>query len=137
MKKLLSLFLFVSLFGCSSKVNLEAETKAIRAAETWLDLVDNGKYAESWEQSAQYFQSAIAKDEWEKTISVVRNPLGKVVSRELKNKSYKTTLPGAPDGEYVIIQYKTSFENKKFVVETVTPMLDNDGNWKVSGYYIK
>jgi hypothetical protein len=48
-----------------------------------------------------------------------------------------TSLAGAPDGEYVVIQYETSFENKKSSIETVTPMLDKDGKWRVSGYYVK
>jgi hypothetical protein len=46
-------------------------------------------------------------------------------------------LPGAPDGQYVIIQFETSFENKQNAVETVTPMLDTDSQWRISGYYIK
>ena len=41
------------------------------------------------------------------------------------------------DGQYVIIQFKASFENKKSAVETITPMLDQDGTWRVSGYYMK
>ena len=44
---------------------------------------------------------------------------------------------GRPDGEYVVILYDTSFENKKSAVETVTQMIDKDGNWHVAGYYIK
>ncbi len=48
-----------------------------------------------------------------------------------------TSLPGAPDGEYVVIQIQTSFENKKSAVETITPMLDKDGRWRVSGYQIR
>jgi len=63
--------------------------------------------------------------------------LGKIVKRKLKSTQFTHTLPGSPDGEYVIIQYETSFEHKKSAVETVTPMLDKDGNWRVSGYYIK
>ncbi len=47
------------------------------------------------------------------------------------------TLPGAPDGEYVVIRYRTEFENKMKAVETVTPMLEADGAWRVSGYYIR
>ena len=31
----------------------------------------------------------------------------------------------------------TSFQNKKSAVETITPMKENDGKWRVSGYYIK
>jgi hypothetical protein len=66
----------------------------------------------------------------------VRKPLGAVVSRQVKSKTYTTSLPGAPDGEYVVIKYDTSFENKRASVETVTPMRDSDGTWRVSGYYI-
>jgi hypothetical protein len=60
-----------------------------------------------------------------------------LISRKLKSKKYTTSLPGAPDGKYVVIQYETSFEHKKSAIETVTPMLDKDGKWRVSGYYIK
>jgi len=48
-----------------------------------------------------------------------------------------TSMPGAPDGEYVVIQFESSFANKKSAVETVTPMKGEDGVWRVSGYYIK
>jgi hypothetical protein len=67
----------------------------------------------------------------------VRKPLGKVIKRNVKSKQYTTSLPSVPDGEYVVIQYETSFENKESSIETVTPMLDKDGKWRVSGYYIK
>ena len=48
-----------------------------------------------------------------------------------------TSMPGAPDGEYVVIQYSTNFQNKKSAIETVTPMKNKGGEWRVSGYYIK
>lgn len=70
-------------------------------------------------------------------VSVARKPLGAVLSRTFKLAKYSTSLPGAPDGQYVVIQYDTSFENKKSAVETITPMLDRDGQWRVSGYFIK
>ena len=76
-------------------------------------------------------------DEWEQQVGGVRDPLGAVVSRKLKDAHYTTTLPGAPDGEYVVLEYNTSFAHKKSAIETVTPMLDKDGDWRVSGYFIK
>jgi hypothetical protein len=42
-----------------------------------------------------------------------------------------------PDGQYVVIRYDSSFANKKSAIETVTPMLDQGGQWRVSGYFIK
>jgi hypothetical protein len=60
-----------------------------------------------------------------------------MVSRRVKGAQYATSLPGAPDGEYVVIQYDTSFAHKASAVETITPMRDGDGQWRVSGYFIK
>ena len=60
-----------------------------------------------------------------------------VVKRTLKSKQYATELPGAPDGRYVVIQFETSFANKRSAVETVTPMKQDDGTWRVSGYFVK
>ena len=58
-------------------------------------------------------------------------------SRKLRSATFTKTLPGALDGQYVVIQYATSFEHRAAAIETVTPMLDKDGKWHVSGYYIK
>ena len=119
------------------QANEVGEKGAIAASGAWLSLVDEGNYAESWNQTSGLFKNAVTKEQWQSTAKAVRIPLGKVVTRKLKSKQYTKTLPGAPDGEYVVIQYETTFENKKSAVETVTPMLDKDGKWRVSGYYIK
>ncbi|HBC86111.1 MAG TPA: hypothetical protein DCZ94_04065 [Lentisphaeria bacterium] len=115
----------------------EKENKAVEAAKAWLTLVDSEKYNESWDAAAEYFRNAVKKDKWQEMVSPIRKPLGKLVSREIDTKTYATELPGAPDGEYYILQFKSSFENKKSAVETVTVMLEKDGSWKAAGYFIK
>jgi uncharacterized lipoprotein NlpE involved in copper resistance len=127
-----------SMVGCRapSEKNPEAEEAALESAQNWLVLLDNGQYAESWVEAAEYFKAAIAQDAWEQSARAVREPLGKMVSRELKSKQYMTSVPGGPDGHYVILQFNTTFENKQSAIETVTPMLDKDDTWRVSGYYI-
>jgi len=118
-----------------------AQTKpehlAQQSADSWLALVDSGKYADSWDPAAELFKAAAAKDQWRRTLVATREPLGNLISRKLKAATYTKSLPGAPDGEYVVLQYETSFEHKQVAVETVTPMLDKDGKWRVSGYFIK
>ena len=123
--------------AAKSALELAAEKAAVESADAWLELVDGEKYADSWTEAAEYFKSVVDKDKWEQTIRAVRKPLGKTISRKLKSQRHVTSLPGAPDGEYVVIQYETSFENKKSAIETITPMLDKDNKWRVSGYYIK
>lgn len=113
------------------------EAAALSAAEKWLAMVDSEKYAESWKEAAELFRNAVQPQQWEQSMQAVREPLGKLISRKVKTKAYRTSLPGAPDGEYVVIQFETSFENKKVAVETVTPLMGKDGAWRVSGYFIK
>ena len=99
--------------------------------------MDNEKYEESWNKAAQFLRKAVTKDHWKQAIGGARKPLGKELSREVASKSVQTSLPGAPDGKYVIIQFKSSFQNKKSAVETIIPMMEEDGKWRVSGYYIR
>ena len=133
-------FIMIMFFSCSLVFCQSIENKvdaAIDVSKEWLQMVDEENYFGSWEQAATYFKSAVTKEQWDHSNKLVREPLGKVIIRMLDTTNYSETLPGAPDGEYVVIQYKTSFDNKKSAVETITPMLDKDGVWRVSGYYIK
>jgi len=119
--------------GASDKPEKEAQL----AAEQWLALIDAGLFAESWQTAASFFQDAEPQAQWLSSLDAVRKPFGSLESRKLKSAKYTKTLPGAPDGEYVVLQFTTSFTNKQEAVEMVTPMLDKDGKWKVSGYFIK
>ncbi len=110
---------------------------AVAAAKAWLALVDEGRYAESWDSAAELFQGAVPKGQWVQQLGGARAPLGKVLARTLASAAYRTSVPGAPDGEYVVIQFETSFSNKKAAVETVTPMLERNGSWRVSGYFVR
>jgi hypothetical protein len=109
---------------------------AVVAAEKWLALVDAGKNADSWKEAARYFKNAVKQDQWEQSLQAVRQPLGGLISRSLSSKVYTQTLPGAPDGEYVIIQFEASFQNKKSALETVTCVKEKDGHYRVAGYQI-
>ena len=130
--------IFTLLFSaCTIKQNLEAEKAAIKVAEPWLKLIDDGKYAESWTEAAAFFKKEVNEKIWLQQLTTIRKPLGKNLSRKLVSKKYITKVPEAPKGEYVILQFESAFENKKFAVETVTPMIEKNGDWKVSGYYIK
>jgi hypothetical protein len=115
----------------------EEVAKAQRAATAWLALTDGGKYAEGWDSAAALFKAAITKPDWEKAVKSARSPLGALKSRRIKSATFARSLPGAPDGEYVVIQFDAQFENKAAAIETVTPMREKNGSWRVSGYYIK
>ncbi len=121
-----------------TKTKLDStKQNAIKATNLWITLIDEVKYGESWEHAASIFRNSVTKENWEKALNTLLPPLGKVIKRELVSAKYLTSIPGAPDGEYVVITYKTKFTNKSKAVETITPMKDGDGVWRISGYFIK
>lgn len=125
------------LYQGTAQAPQKPEELAQKSAEAWLVLTDGGKFAESWDEAAAAFKAAVTKEQWIDALKKARTPLGTVGSRKLKNATYAKNSPGAPAGEYVIMQYDTNFENKNAAVETITPMVDKDGKWRVSGYYVK
>ena len=137
MGRLMTLCALAVFLGTAAWSEQKPEDAAQPAAESWLKLVDEGKHDESWDKAAKLFKGAVTKEQWAMALTGVRGPLGKLVSRKIKSREYMEKVPGGPDGKYVVIQYDTVFEKKASAVETVTPMVDPDGVWRVSGYYIR
>lgn len=109
---------------------------AQKVALAWLENVDAGGYGTSWDDAADLFRKAVTRENWEKTLGTVRTPLGAPGPRKIRAVNYTRSIPGAPEGEYVVIQYQTMF-GERSVLETVTPMKEADGRWRVSGYLIR
>lgn len=114
-----------------------AEKAATSAAQAWLALIDDGNFAKSWQEASASFRGSVTQKVWENAMENARKPLGKLVSREVKTTKSVTALPGAPEGQYVVMQFDTSFAGKKSAIETVTFKLEKDGKWKDVGYFIK
>ncbi len=49
---------------------------------------------------------------------------------------FTKTFPGAPDGDYALLVFRTSFAKKIDSRETVTLEHEADGAWRVIGYFI-
>lgn len=134
----IALLLITGFSSCKKGIDAtKLENEALKSAELWLQLSDNNDFEQCWEKASSYYKNAVKKGELVKSLTAVRKPLGKMISRIVDSKKYQESLPGAPDGKYVIVQFKTSFHNKKDAIETITPMKEKDGKWRVSGYYIK
>jgi hypothetical protein len=121
----------------SSGLAGETSDNVTPAAQSWLKQIDSENYANSWKEASAYFRGALTEKGWVDALNGARKPLGKLVSRKLAKSQDAQSLPGAPVGKYAVMQFDTSFENKKSAVETVTFMREKDSKWKAAGYYIK
>ena len=136
-KPLIGILGIALLLSCFSGCSRDKTKAAQGAASQWLKLVDSGNYSQSWDEAAHVMKSSVAKEQWQEILNRNRAPLGTLLSRKLTSAEYKEDLPGAPAGRYVVLQYESAFQNKASVVETATPVLDADGTWRVSVYYIR
>lgn len=107
------------------------------AADGWVALVDAGKYEASWDSAAALFRTALTKAQWVPAVLQAREPFEPFGPRTLLTSHYTRTLPNAPPGEYVILTYRTGVAAGRSVVETIVPMKDADGRWRVSGYFVR
>ncbi len=121
----------------AAEAGMPHEERCVANAEAWLAGIDAGDYAKSWNAAAGFFQKAVTEAGWADAMTTFRKPMGEMKSRKSLTTKSAHSLPGAPDGEYVVMQFTTSFSGKAEAVETVTFMKEPDGSWKAAGYLIR
>ena len=110
-------------------------SESAAAARKWLALIDSQQWQQSWSAAGSLFTSHISAADWQARAQPLRQQLGPVTSRTLKTVTKANALPGAPDGQYEILQFATDFAQKGPGIETVTLAHEPSG-WKVDGYFI-
>ncbi len=136
LRQLVSAVFLMTFSASAVKAGPGDQEAAMRVANEWLALVDAGQFSESWEHSSSVFRETVPAGMWQESLAVVREPLGKLISRKVVFSRYTDALRGAPDRRYVIIQYEAQYEGNKSAIETVMP-LDDDGEWRVSGDFVR
>lgn len=126
-------FLMASLLMCF--FSLAEEAKPISTARAWLTLVDSGEYDKSWQQTDQVFKTTTPKAKWQTALNQVRVPLGRAMSRTYFSTVKYTSLSGLPNGEYLVIKFKTEFINKEAAIEVIS-LSKNSAGWQPLGYFI-
>ncbi len=106
-------------------------------AREWLVLVDRGDAKAARDRAAVKFREAAAEDRWAKALAAQRGPRGPVVQRTLASTRFEKSFPGAPEGEYAVLAFRTAFEKEAGGTETVTLEREADGVWRVVGYTIR
>jgi hypothetical protein len=110
---------------------------ASAAADAWLRHLDAGDDEATWRDTASLFRRMVSLEQWRESLGKVTATLGRPLERELRDSEHLSTMPGAPDGHYVVLQYDARFDRKQEAVETVVAMLDDDGEWRVGGYFVR
>lgn len=116
----------------------QAVDAAKQAAQEWLVLVDAGKYKASWREAGASLRAGVpTAEQWAARVRRVHSKLDSLRSRSIAAARYTTSLadPNAPEGEYVVVQYRSQF-GEEVRAETVVLSREEDG-WGVIGYFVK
>ena len=107
----------------------------MKAAEAYLDLLDEGKYAESWDAMSAVAHEAIARAGWAENVGKVRTATGKLKGRKLKRLDLRAT--GAAD------RFNQAWFYAEFRAvggetwsELVILTLEKGKDWKIDSYMI-
>jgi Protein of unknown function (DUF4019) len=101
----------------------------------WLSLLDDEKYEESWRQASSMFRDQVTLEIWLASLNRFRKPMGTMVSRSVSRVEFTKSLRGAPDGDYAVVHFSTSFRNQSGATERLT-LVKEEGKWETAAYAI-
>lgn len=132
------LFSILSLCIIYQKSFASNPIKALEKTQQWLSFLDADNLDKCYETAAPFLKSSINKEKFHQAILNAQKVIGgKVNSRKFLSMAHKESLPNAPAGNYMVIQYNSVLSNGNKALEVITPMIDKETNqWKVAGYYI-
>jgi len=104
---------------------------AARAAEDFLMLVDESRWAESYAATGAQFRRLNTLAVWSEVSERVRPPLGKLLTRDLIANEY---VPAPPEG-YRLVKFRSTYANGTAQTESLS-LAWEDGAWKVVGVVV-
>ena len=117
--------------------SLADDQDAIEAGKKWLQLLDAGKAGAAWDVSSNQLQSEVKRDKFIAEMRRVRKPLGKLSSRTAVKFARAHDLPGAPSGDYAVIEYDAQYANGKHLSEQLIWAIAEGDSWRVAGYFYR
>lgn len=116
----------------SAAATAEADAAAAaRAAEAFLTLIDESRWAESYAATGSQFRQLNSLERWTEVSEKVRPPLGTVLTRNLVTNEF---VPAPPEG-YQLVKFASSYADGTNQVESVS-LAWEDGAWRVVGIVI-
>ena len=111
------------------------EVAAQKTAESWLALIDAGKYADSYDAASDEFKAQLTKEKWVEMAKGARGGTGAFESRKLVNALYTENIPNAPPGKYVALTFQAKYAGGT-ATEQIVSINEKDQSWRPIGYVI-
>jgi beta-lactamase regulating signal transducer with metallopeptidase domain len=123
----------------TNAVNSGSDSEAVMSVQRYLEKIDRGEYRNAWLDLLPEVEARIDLGEFTAEAAKVRGPLGKCNQRQQSALLHEID-PRYPKssfhGDFVSVEFRSSFENADYLAETVIVTKDQAGLWKVFAYSI-
>ncbi len=135
MFRIAGLVLCCLFFATNAHAVADDRDGAVAAAQQWLSQVDSGDIEGSWNAAGEALKEAVTLNEWRNAATNIRTPLGDQVARTFNSARHTNVIPGRPRADYFVIVFNSRYSESGSANETVT-VVDENGTWRVVGYYV-
>ena len=107
---------------------------ATKIANEWLDNVINKDYGIAYSNYSNEVKANSDSTYWLQAIDQLMNEFGPFKKREIINQEFKSNIENLGDGFYVLIEYKSNYENINFCNEYILLGQNDKLKWKILRY---
>lgn len=136
--RLITVKVVATYYDYDAEITIELPERAAReAAESWLQLVDSGRYSDSWVEASGLLRERFSKEAWEKRLNQFAKEareLTPIKSRKLSTLESVRSLPSHHDREGVELSYRGTLEKPGTVLQRLELVFDTDEGWRVANY---
>lgn len=138
MKNILSFLVLILLSGLNTAESQAMQQhQAVSVAQEWLDLVENGQLHEGWERLSPQYRNNVTQQKWEAVFNSVHAKNARPINRTILHVSKWKDHSSGNDEKYLMVRIKTTYDDQSERVQMITPKLDEDGEWRVAGFYFR
>ena len=137
MKKLhlIILFFTISLFSSYAQIYKEKYLKdASKIALSWLNDINHSSYESAYNGLAKENKDQYPKKVWIKLINELMLEFGKLNSRTIISKNFKSSLEDLEDGFYVLLEFKSDYQKTKNHKEFIILKQNDQTDWVILDY---
>jgi hypothetical protein len=110
---------------------------ARRVALEWLTVVDADNGTASYAAAGTKFRTTMTQEQWSGALAQARSQFGATQRRTFAGAQKSDDIPNKPEGDFVLLTFRSGFEKRDTVMETLTMERESDGKWHVIGYALR
>ncbi|OLL30609.1 hypothetical protein BTH42_15710 [Burkholderia sp. SRS-W-2-2016] len=101
-----------------------------------LQQIDAGQYDALWQSAAPFMREKMNEQQFAGSMRQARQTVGAVSKRgwAAVTRIRYTQVNGVPDGLYANVDFATTLADGHTLFEMVSFQLENDGQWRLTGY---